>query len=388
MPAKKHADKNAQKKTGASSKRGVAKRREQSTVPIWAVVLAGGQGSRFWPISRQRRPKQFLSISSSGESLLQATVKRVRPLTGGRDNSGGLLIVTNCMHEKLVRQHVPAARIVSEPSAKNTAASIGLAAVYLEVQAPKSVMLVLPADHAVSNAEKLRETLMKAARLAQQRDLLVTIGVAPLAPVTAYGYIKRGNQLASGVYQVGRFFEKPNQERARQYCDSGDFFWNSGMFAWRPAVILAALREFMPALHDGLMRIKSAIGGSDERKVIAREFAAFDAVSIDFGVLEFARNCAVVVGEPFGWNDVGSWDAWADHFAKTPEGNLLHGDAIVLDGKNCIVHSEHQLTVLIGAEDLVVINAQDAVLVCPRDKVQDVRKVVEYLKKKNRNDLV
>lgn len=349
------------------------------------VVLAGGQGTRFWPISRQRRPKQFLSISSSGESLIQATVKRCGELM---DDTQKPLIVTHKLHRELVVEHVPEAEILSEPVGRNTAASIGIAAMHLRKRGGDPVMVVLPADHAIQNEERFNEIMKAAVKLAAEHELLVTIGIEPLFPNTGYGYIKRGVPLNGTGFMVRRFYEKPNLERAVEYCKSGEFYWNSGMFAWRTSVILESIEEHMPQLYNGLEEYERAIGTKSEAEVLEKVFGEIENISIDFGVLELARNCAVVPAPDLAWNDVGSWDAWAEHFSKDKEGNLLHGDALAIDSSNCVVYSANRFMVVLGAEEMVVIDSGDAVLVCPRKRVQDVKKVVDLLRTEGRENLI
>jgi mannose-1-phosphate guanylyltransferase len=348
------------------------------------VILAGGQGSRFWPVSRLKRPKQFLSIASNGESLIQATARRVEEISGKNRQ----WIITNTLHKDLIEKSVKNAHIVCEPTGRNTAASIGLAAVFLQKADPKAVMLVLPADHAVSNEKLMLDTVLKALEYASRNDSLVTIGITPKSPQTAYGYIKRAGKISDGVFAVSRFFEKPNLERATKYLESGEFYWNSGMFAWSVDSILSAIKQYLPAMHEGLMKIEESIGTSKEEEVLQEIFPTLEAISIDFAILEHAKNCTVVSAPDFGWNDVGSWDAWAEHFEKDDQGNLLHGDVMIIDSKNCVVHSEKRMAAVIGADNLIVIDAGDALLVCPREHVQDVRKVVEELKKQGRKELI
>jgi mannose-1-phosphate guanylyltransferase len=249
-------------------------------------------------------------------------------------------------------------------------------------------MIILPADHAVTDESKLRETLAAAVDLAVGKDLLVTVGIKPDGPNTAYGYIQSGSQLQGRGCKIRHFYEKPSLVRAKQYFEAGDYYWNSGMFIWRADVLLRAIEQYLPALHEGLMEIDRAIGGPQEREVLERVFPNLEGISIDFGVMEHARNCAVIVAEPFGWNDVGSWDAWSDHFSKDSDGNLVHGQAVVLESKGCVVHSEQKLTAILGADDLIVINGPDALLICPRERAQDVKKIVDRLKSLGRNDLV
>ncbi|MCO6432356.1 MAG: mannose-1-phosphate guanylyltransferase [Deltaproteobacteria bacterium] len=349
------------------------------------LILAGGQGTRFWPISRIKKPKQFLSLSASGESLIEATAKRVATVS----KDGELWIATSSMHRPIIAEMLPKATIICEPVGRNTAASIGLAAALLSVRNPEAVLVVLPADHAISDEKKFLATLHDAVQLAGQKDVLVTIGIKPSHPHTGYGYIKRGKKInGTGFFAVSRFFEKPNLERATEYVESGAYYWNSGMFAWRARIILEAFQRFLPALYEGLMEIKRGAESGEQEKLIEQVFPELESISIDFGILEHAQNCAVVPAEDFGWNDVGSWDAWAEHFEKDNSGNLIHGDAWAFECSNCIVHSERRFTAVVGAKDLVVIDAGDALLVCPREKVQEVRKVVEELKKSGRSDLI
>jgi len=292
------------------------------------------------------------------------------------------------MYKDLILEHVPGARLICEPTGRNTAPSIGLAAVHLLAEDPDAIMIVLPADHSVADEAKLVTTLNNAVALADAEDLLVTIGVEPTYANTGYGYIRRGARLAHSGFTVNRFFEKPNLERAQQYFESGNFYWNSGMFIWRAATILATIRDEMPELHLGLMKIAESIGTPNHDAVLAEIFPTLENISIDFGILEHARNCAVVASESFGWNDIGSWDAWAQHFEKDADGNLQHGDTLIIDSVNCVVNSEKRFTAVLGAEDLVVIDSPDALLVCPRSRVQDVRAIVEELKRRGRTQLV
>ena len=352
------------------------------------VVLAGGQGSRFWPLSRSAKPKQFLSINESGESLIESTVRRVEPLAGKES----IRVVAHAGLHGLIREHVPTATILSEPSARNTAACIGLAAVYSQVESKGSdpVLVILPADHAVRDEEKLRQALSDAIEIAKQREVLVTIGIPPTEPHTGYGYIKRGAPLSGKAFQVERFFEKPSQERAQKYLEQGGFSWNSGMFIWRADVILKAFETYLPQMFDGLIKIKAILerGAADADQQVAEVFSTFESISIDFGVLEHARNCVVIEAEEFGWNDVGSWNQWAENFGTDTEGNLIRGDAVVIDTTGCVIRSDTRLIAAVGLKDVVIIDTGDALLVVARDSVQEVRKVVDELKRRDRKDLM
>lgn len=288
----------------------------------------------------------------------------------------------------MVTEHVPEATLICEPIAKNTAASIGLAALEIRRSDPKRVMVVLPADHFIRDEPGLLASLEQAAALAATGNLLVALGITPTDPNTAYGYIKRGTVIENNSYRVQRFFEKPSQERALKYIDSGDFYWNSGMFAWSAESYLSAVKEHMPELYQALQTIDQAFGGDDYQEILCRVLTKLDSISVDFGILEHSKECAMVATGAIGWTDVGSWDAWADRFSKDAQGNLLHGDAAAIDSKNCVVYSKNRLIAVLGCEDVVVIDSKDALLVCPRSKVQDVRKVVDELKERGRDDLI
>ena len=352
------------------------------------VVLAGGQGSRFWPLSRAAKPKQFLSINENGESLIQSTVRRVEPLVGKE----AIQVVAHAGLHGLIREHVPTATILSEPSARNTAACIGLAAVYAQVESKsfEPVLVILPADHAVRDEDRLRGALSEAIEVAREREVLVTIGIPPTEPHTGYGYIKRGAPLSGRAFQVERFFEKPSFERAQKYLEQGGFSWNSGMFVWRADAILKAFESYLPQMFDGLMKIKAILegGAADVDQQVAAEFSTFESISIDFGVLEHARNCVVIEAEEFGWNDVGSWNQWAENFATDSEGNLIRGDAVVIDSTGCVIRSDKRIIAAVGLKDAVIIDTGDALLVVARDSVQEVRKVVDELKRRDRKDLM
>jgi mannose-1-phosphate guanylyltransferase len=361
---------------------------EQSREQTVVTVLAGGQGSRFWPMSRSSRPKQFLSIKESGESLVQSTVRRVEGIV----DPGSIWVVSNPGLVRLITEHVPHARIVCEPVARNTAPCVGLAALHalLDSQGGDPVMVVLPADHAVRDEEKLRSALREAIQHARHSKVLVTIGIPPTRPHTGYGYIKRGAVIDGRTYKVQRFFEKPNLERATKYVEDGSYAWNSGMFVWRASVILEAFKAFLPTMYDGLMEIKGLLEAGMTpagQQQFEHLFAGFESISIDFGVLEHARNCLVVAAEEFGWNDVGSWDQWAESFAADAEGNLLEGDSLIIDSARCVVRADKRLIAAVGLEDTIIIDAGDALLVVSRERVQDVRKVVEELRRRGRSEL-
>jgi mannose-1-phosphate guanylyltransferase len=350
------------------------------------VVMAGGHGSRFWPLSRSSLPKQFLPLGGTGESLIQATARRMVPVVG----ESNIKVIANASFGPLIHQHVPYATHVIEPEGRNTAACIGLAALFalLDSKGGDPVLVMLPADHSVSDEAKLQDAIRQAVDVAKASDVLVTIAIPPTHPHTGYGYIKRGSHLSKRTYKVDRFYEKPSLERAKKYLEQGGYGWNSGMFVWRAKIILEAFKAHLPAMHAGLMAIATEMQGGNNPEKIASVFSQFESISIDFGILEHAKNCVVIDAEPFGWSDVGSWDQWAEKFTSDELGNLVHGDAVVIDSSRCVVRSQDRLIAVVGLQDVIVIDSGDALLVVSREHVQDVRKVVSELKEKGRKELV
>ncbi|RMD84800.1 MAG: mannose-1-phosphate guanylyltransferase [Candidatus Dadabacteria bacterium] len=353
-------------------------------VVVRPVILAGGLGKRFWPISRVNRPKQFLSITKDGTSLIHATAERLAPLC--KDYPP--VVVTSAKYVEMVREHVSNAEIICEPFGKNTAASVGLAAIFLKKASPGCIMAVFPSDHCFKDEEKLIKTVLCAAEVAKDSGALVTIGIEPLSPNTGYGYIKLGSKIKEGVYRVSRFFEKPSLERAKSYLESGGFLWNSGIFVWTPDALLDGIREFLPDLYSGLKDIEEVLGSEEEESVIKAVFEKIESVSIDLGVLEHATNCVVVEGKGLGWSDVGSWDAWGEYFESDANGNLVKGDVCALDCSKSIIASESRFVAAVGCEGVVIIDTPDALLVCARDRAQDVKEIVTMLEQKGRKDLI
>jgi mannose-1-phosphate guanylyltransferase len=352
------------------------------------VILAGGSGTRFWPLSRTSRPKQFLSMEEGGASLIQNTYQRIKPILA--ENIGNTLwTVTHECQQELVKHHLPESVVIAEPCARNTAASVGLAAMHISRIDDSATMIVLPADHTVYDTNGLLQLLQQGVELAQNKQVLVTLGIEPKSPHTGYGYIRKGKSLNKDrSFQVTRFFEKPSLERAVDYLASGEFLWNSGMFVWTVKSILTAINEFLPATYKHLQDIGRYIGTPEYNEVLATVYPQIESTSIDFGILEHARNCAVIHGGDIGWNDIGSWDSWFDTVKSDNNGNKFKGDVVYLDAERCITHSTEKLAVVFGVSDLVVINVEDALLICPSDRLQDIKLIVEELKSKGRKELL
>jgi mannose-1-phosphate guanylyltransferase len=359
---------------------------------MFAVIMAGGKGSRFWPRSREKMPKHLLDIQGE-RTIIRETVDRIRPLVPPERT----LIVTGRSHAaELIRQlpEIPSENILIEPVGRNTAPCIGLAALHIQKRVPDAVMLVLPSDHRIGNEAEFRRVLEAAGKTAAEGNPLVTIGIRPTGPETGYGYIEQGDQwghdAASSPHSAGRIYrvrsirEKPPLEQAREFLRQGGFCWNSGMFVWKASTILTAIKRFLPELHAGLMQIREALGTKREEEIVGEVYSAQKAVSIDYGVMEKAEDVLVIPGD-FGWSDLGSWDALWEVSKKDENGNAVRGEFIGIDAFDSLVHSPGKLVALVGVRDLLVVETDDALLICRRGQSQDVRKVVEILEKKGLN---
>jgi mannose-1-phosphate guanylyltransferase/mannose-6-phosphate isomerase len=338
--------------------------------------MAGGSGTRFWPRSRARVPKQLLPILG-GRSMVQETVARLGPLIA-RDR---VLVVTGRLQAGALRAQLPRLgrrAVLVEPQGRNTAPAIALAALYVARHAPDAVMVVLPADHAISPPAVYRADLRVALGIAERTGALVTFGIPPTHPETGYGYIRPGAAIGNGgrTAWVDAFIEKPDRTRAERLLAAGGVLWNSGIFAWRVDAILAALRTHLPTLMRTL-EPAAARGGP----ALARAYRRLTPVSIDTGVLERAARVAVVRAR-FRWSDVGSWSALESFWAGRGNGpNAVSGRAVVIDSRGCVVDNPRRLVALLGVEDLVVVDTPDALLVCRKSRAQDVRLVVDQLRR-------
>ena len=356
---------------------------------VWAVVMAGGSGTRFWPASRSHRPKQLLPLGGGHESLLAATVGRIAPLVP----TDRILVVTAAGLAEATRQELPSLpteNLLAEPSPRNTAPCIGWATRVILDRDPDAIVAVLPSDQHVADPAGLRASISSAIELAKVRSL-ATIGIRPTRPDTGFGYIETGGFVpdVDGAHEVSRFVEKPDVARAREYLASGRFLWNSGMFFFRASFMDAAIREHLPELSSGLDKMFTT-------STVGQTFPTLPSISIDYGVVERVGatpgQVGVVPGD-FGWSDVGSWESAWELAVKDEQGNALPEGAIAVDAHNNLVRladegpSRKQLA-LVGVNDLCVVETSDAILVLPRSRAQDVRAVVEALKARGRTDLL
>lgn len=356
---------------------------------ITAVIMAGGKGERFWPKSRMQYPKQFLSLTKDGETMIQKTVKRLLPMVAMED----IFVVTNVRYAPLVQAQLPdlpQQNILSEPCARNTAPCIGLAASVIRKTYGDAMMLVLPSDHLIRYEEMYIDTLRQAVAVAEKGENLVTIGITPTYPETGYGYIHfaRDTDLGMpGVYRVERFVEKPDYETAQSYLASHHYLWNSGMFVWKTSSILSNLETLMPDVYKGLMRIEAAIGTPAYDEVLMQEYEQLRSESIDFGVMEHAAHIYTLPGS-FGWDDVGNWLAMERINPVNESGNYVEGDVITIDTQRTTICGGKRLIAAVGIENLIVVDTDDAILICSKDSTQKVKDVITNLKICNRDELV
>lgn len=353
---------------------------------ITAVIMAGGRGERFWPKSRNSCPKQFLSLTSDGETMIQKTVRRLLPLVEISD----IFIVTNAAYNSLVAEQlpdIPKENILSEPAARNTAPCIAFAAAVIKKKYEDAIMMVLPSDHLIGLEDIYINTLKKAVKVASQGENLVTIGITPEYPETGYGYINFGAEDDNGAYIVERFVEKPDLATAELYFSSGKYLWNSGMFVWKLSTILGNIKDLMPDIYEGAAKIGEAYGTSQFNEILVKEFMAFRSESVDFGIMEKAKNIYTIPGS-FGWDDVGSWLA-VERINKTDsDKNYITGDVISVDSRHTTVCGGKRLIAAVGLEDVIIVDTDDAVLVCSKNSTQDVKKVIAQLKEQGRDELV
>ncbi len=354
---------------------------------VYAVILAGGSGTRFWPASRRLRPKQLLPLGPSApKSLIASTVERLAPVVP----TERVFIATGEHLVEATSQELPnlsADALLAEPRARNTAPCIGWAASVIARRDPEAIVMVLPSDQHVGDQGAFVEVLQKAVASAS-RGHITTVGIVPTRPDTGYGYIEVGEEREAGAFRVARFVEKPDLDTAKGYVESGRFLWNGGMFFFKAKDMLRAFQEHLPALADGLRTIDEAAGrGADAEKGAVRDF--FDTcelVSIDYGVMEREAELSVVPGS-FGWSDLGSWESAWELSPKDADGNAAPDSAVLVDSKDNLVANlsssgAGKIIALVGVEGLCVVETDDALLVMPREKSQDVREVVSILEKR------
>ena len=349
-----------------------------------ALIMAGGKGERFWPKSRLNLPKQFLSLTDDGKTMIQLTVERISPIVDIKD----VYIATNKNYKELVKQQlpgIPEENILCEPIGRNTAPCIGLGAVHISKKYDDAVMVVLPSDHLIKNNEVFVDTLKNACEIAESGSNLVTIGITPNYPETGYGYIKYDKSLAyKAGYEVQKFVEKPDLDTAKSYLADGTYLWNSGMFAWKVSTILECFDKFMNSTYEGLLRIKDAIGKTDEQEVLEKEFPNLESQSVDYGIMEKADSIYILPGD-FGWDDVGSWLAVGRIKKNDENNNVINGNVVAVNTENCVIEGGKKIIATVGLRDMVVVDTDDATLITTKENAGEIKKVLAELRESGKN---
>ncbi len=351
---------------------------------LHAVIMAGGSGTRFWPRSRAALPKQLIRVTSD-RTMIQEGVDRL----AGLFPPERILVITNEAQAAETRRQLPelpAEQTVGEPEGRDTAACIGLAAMLLRARDADAIMAVTPADQCIEPASRYHEALRAAADVATKRRVLVTFGIPATEPSTLFGYVERGEPLDHPcpfpAFDVARFREKPDRDTARAYLDSGSFYWNSGIFVWRVADIIDAIKHFMPELHEGLERIASAIGTDSFDAVLAEQYPQLPKNSIDYGVMERAANVAVLEVD-YSWDDIGSWEALTRVHGADANDNTVEAKHVGIDTESCIIAGDgDHLIGTIGVSGLIIVHTEDATLVCDRSRAADVKALVQEIRKR------
>ena len=349
-----------------------------------ALIMAGGKGERFWPRSRVSLPKQFLSLTDDGKTMIQLTVERISPLVNIED----VYIATNKNYKELVKQQlpgIPEENILCEPVGRNTAPCIGLGAAHMAKKYDDATMIVLASDHLIKNNEIFTETFTQACEVAEKGENLVTIGITPNYPETGYGYIKYDQNTKEGsAYAVEKFVEKPVLEVAKEYLADGHYLWNSGMFVWKVSTILNNFKKLLPESYAALMKIKESVGTADEEAVLNKEFMNLEAESVDYAIMEKADNIYIIPGN-FGWDDIGSWLAVGRIKKTDDDNNVVNGNVVTVNTKNCVIEGADKLIATVGLRDMVVVDTKDATLISTKENAGEIKKVLAKLRETGKN---
>ena len=348
---------------------------------MYAVIMAGGSGTRFWPYSRQLKSKQFLTIVGK-KSLIQSTVHRFQSFIKSED----IFIVARIDHKEELEKHdlgIPDKNILFEPLGRNTAPCIGLAALFVQKRDKDGVMVVSPADHLIRGTAGFQKTIKAAHELAKKEESLVTIGIPPNRPAIGYGYIQIDEEAGSyrdvKAYRVKTFAEKPNLATAQRFLQSGDFFWNSGIFIFRASIFLKAIEEHLPELYESLMEIQKCIDRPNYQSILKKMYQQIRSISVDYGIMEKAKNVFLVKGN-FVWNDLGSWEQVYKLSPKDKHGNVIKGNVVLIDTKDSYVFSSKGVVSILGLDNVIIVQEGEATLICKLDQAEDVKQIVEQLK--------
>jgi len=355
---------------------------------LHALILAGGTGTRLWPRSRRTRPKQLLDLLSE-RTMLQATYDRIAPIFPDEN----VFILTGRAYVDEARRQLPELppeNIIGEPAGRGTAPAIGLGVLHVRRRDPEAVLFSLHADHFIAREDAFRETLRAAAAVARE-GFLVTLGIKPTYPETGYGYIELGQRLGTFdehvASRVARFTEKPDLPTARRFVDSGSFLWNSGIFAWKASAIMEEMERWMPDLHAALLAIEAAWADEPDDVVLDRMWPHVPAETIDVGIMERSDRVAVVPAD-VGWSDVGNWATLLDLLPADQQGNVAIGDHLAVDTSHSLIYSDKRMIAVLGMENLIVVDTDDVLLVCPKERAQDVKNLVEELTRRGREEFL
>jgi len=354
----------------------------------YAVIMAGGQGTRFWPKGTSKLPKQFLAISHESDTMIQQTYKRLKEFIPQQN----IFIVTNAAHKNEVRKqlpHLPEHNIIAEPIGRNTAPCIGLACLFIQQFDPKANVLVVPSDHIIKDGVEFKRIMNAGLKFVHHNGGIITLGITPTAPETGYGYIQFDPEKsfdepegAEKIYKVKTFAEKPNLEVAKSFLESGDFLWNSGMFIFRTDTMMDEMKVSLADVYENLEKLVPVMRSKDFDKTLEMVYAQIKGISIDYGIMEKSSH-VYTIKSSFGWNDVGSWDEIYNISEKDADGNVKKGRTVTINSKNNLILNDQRIAALIGVEDLLVVDTDNGLLICKRGDSQSVKEVVEYLRRKN-----
>lgn len=355
---------------------------------LYGVIMAGGGGTRFWPLSRRCKPKQLLNLSGR-EILINEAIDRLTRVVDKND----MFVVTSESHAacliKATKGRLKNANVFVEPSSRNTAACIGYAALKLVKKYGDGVMAITPSDAAIRDVDTFAEVLKEAAETAESTDKLVTVGITPTFPATGYGYIHYRKNSRSAVKKVESFVEKPDLKLAKKYVSHGSYAWNSGMFVWKASVILKKIEQLLPDIYGKLRDIADVFDTDEEERVLREVYPTIRSISIDYGVLERCPEDILCIPAEFGWSDVGSWDMLNVLHEEDGDGNIALGNVVAVNTKNSVMYSASgKLIAAVDVEGMVIVETKDAILICPKDRAQDVKKIVDELHEKGMEELL
>jgi mannose-1-phosphate guanylyltransferase len=360
----------------------------------YAVIMAGGIGTRFWPKGTHKLPKQFLRIAHDSDSMIQQTFKRFE----GFIDTSNIFVVTSIDYKNLVKKQIPRIpdeNIICEPFGRNTAPCIGLACLFIKQFNPKGNVFVVPSDHIIDNVKEFQRVLNCGLKYVNDNGGIVTLGINPTKPETGYGYIQYdlehmtgvnlhqldGEETHEKVFKVKTFAEKPNLDLAKAFIESGDFLWNSGMFIFRVDTMMEEIKNLLPDLFTSLEKLSTELHSNEFPKLLELVYSQIKGISIDYGIME-RTNHVYTIRSDFGWSDVGSWDEIYNLKEKDLQGNVTKGRTVLIDTKNCLIINDQRITATVGVEDLLIIDTDNGLLICKRSDSQNVKEVVDYLKRK------